>query len=122
MDSEQNYEQNTISLVDEEGVEHEFEVADTLEVDGHDYMALIPLFDDPDEALEDSSELVILRISQDTDDDGEPFLEAILDEDEYDKIAQLFVTRLEEFYDFEDEDDDGDGDEGEDEGEDEDEN
>ncbi len=103
MDQDQNYEMDTLSLVDEDGVEHEFEVADTLEADGREYMALIPLFDDPEEALEDSAELVILRISRDTDEDDEPYLEAIIDEDEYDKIAKLFVTRLEEFYDFEDE-------------------
>ncbi|MEG2295945.1 MAG: DUF1292 domain-containing protein, partial [Oscillospiraceae bacterium] len=32
-----------LTLVDEDGVEHEFEVADTLENDDKNYIALIPI-------------------------------------------------------------------------------
>lgn len=100
-----DFEMDTLSLIDEEGVEHEFEVVDAAEVEGKEYMALIPLYDEPEELLEDSGELVILRVSKETDESGEPFLEAILEEEEYDRVAKVFVGRLRDVFDFEDEDD-----------------
>lgn len=102
MDQDQSLEMDILSLIDEEGNEHEFEIADTMEVDGQEYMALIPLYDDPEEAMEDSAQLVILRVADGTADSDEPELESIQDEEEYDKISQLFMERLEDLYDFED--------------------
>ena len=59
-------------------------------------MALSPVYDDPQESLEDSGELVILKV---VTVDGEEFLETIEDEDEMDEIADIFMERLEEDYD-----------------------
>ena len=59
-------------------------------------MALSPVFDDPQESLDDSSELVILKV---VTVDGQEFLETIEDEDEMDEIADIFMERLEEDYD-----------------------
>ena len=42
-------EAGIITLVDDEGVEHEFEVADVLELDGSEYIALIPADYEEDE-------------------------------------------------------------------------
>ena len=72
----------------------------TLEADGREYMALIPIYDQPEETLEDSGELVILKV---VTVDGEEFLETIEDEDEMDEIADIFMERLEEDYDVIDE-------------------
>ena len=111
MEQEKEFEEmDTLSLVDEDGVEHEFEIADVLDVEDQEYMALIPLAGEDGEDDEDG-ELVILRVSQELDDSGEPYLEAILDEAEYDKVAQLFMGRLEEYYDFEDDQAEGGGEE-----------
>ena len=107
MEQEKEFEEmDTLSLVDEDGVEHEFEIADVLEVDDQEYMALVPLLDEGEEDEEDG-ELVLLRVSQELDDSGEPYLEAIQDEAEYDKLAQLFMSRLKEYYDFEEDGEEG---------------
>ena len=39
-----DYERDTITLMDEEGQEHEFEVVDTLEDNDTEYLGLIPIF------------------------------------------------------------------------------
>ena len=94
-----DYERDTINLVDEDGVEHEFEIVDTLEVDEKEYLALIPIFDDPENSLDDSGELVILKAVAD-DASGEEYLEPIDNEEEFTRIADMFMERLEEFFDF----------------------
>lgn len=105
MDENERMEKDIISLLDEEGKEHEFEIVDALELDGKEYLALVPLYDESQaaEALEDSGELVILRVSEEEDDSGEQYLDAIEDEDEYNKVAELFMGRLEDYFEFEDE-------------------
>jgi len=89
-----------LTLVDEDGEEHQFEVADSDEFEGQNYIALIPVYDNPGELLDDSGELVILRVLEE---DGEEYLEAIEDEAEFNKVGDFFVKRLEDIYDFEDE-------------------
>lgn len=89
-----------LTLVDEEGAEHEFELVDSEEIDGIRYAALVPVFDDAAEALDDSGELIVLRV---VEEDGEEFLEAIEDEDEFDRISEFFMERLADVFDFEDE-------------------
>ena len=106
-DMEQNdrLEKDIISLLDEEGKEHDFEIVDALELDDQQYLALVPLYDESqaEEALEDSGELVILRVSEEEDEDGGQYLDAIDNEDEYNKVAELFMGRLEDYFDFEEE-------------------
>ncbi len=91
-----------LTLVDDEGVEHEFEIADILDMDDQRYMALIPVLPDADEFLKDSGELVILKV---VEDNGTEYLEPIEDEEEFDRLADIFMQRLEDVYDFEDEQD-----------------
>ncbi|MBE6884992.1 MAG: DUF1292 domain-containing protein [Ruminococcaceae bacterium] len=88
-----------LSLVDEEGVEHEFEVVDTLDKDDTTYLALIPVVDENN--LDDADgELVILKV---VEEDGEEFLVAIEDDDEFDDVSDIFMDRLEDMYEFEEE-------------------
>lgn len=91
--------EDLLTLVDEDGVEHQFEMADTGEMDGQNYVALIPVFEDPADVLEDSGELVILKV---VEEDGEEFLEAIEDEAEFEKVGDFFMERLADTFDFED--------------------
>ena len=86
-----------ITLVDEEGIEHEFEIADMLDEDGVQYLALIPVIEDPDELLNDPGELVVLKVVAQG---AEEYLEAIEDEDEFNRISAIFMERLGEDYDF----------------------
>ena len=90
-----------LTLEDDEGVEHSFEVLDAIDNGENRYMALSPVFDNPQDSLDDSGELVILKV---VTVDGEEFLETIDDEDEMDEIADIFMERPEEDYDVLDED------------------
>ena len=101
IDSE--YWNDILTLEDDDGVEHTFEVLDSIENAGTRYLALSPVYDDPQQTLADSGELVILRV---VEADGEEFLETIDDEDEMDEIADIFMERLEEDYDVISEDED----------------
>lgn len=105
MDENERMEKDVISLLDEDGKEHEFEIVDALELEGKQYLALVPLYDESqaEETLEDSGELVILQVSEETDEDGEQYLDAIEDEDLYNRVAELFMGRLEDYFDFEEE-------------------
>ena len=105
MDENERMEKDVISLLDEDGKEHEFEIVDALELEGKQYLALVPLYDESqaEDALEDSGELVIRQVSEETDEDGEQYLDAIEDEDLYNRVAELLMGRLEDYFDFEEE-------------------
>ena len=60
IDSE--YGNDILTLEDDDGVEHTFEVLDSIENAGTRYLALSPIYDDPQQTLADSGELVILRV------------------------------------------------------------
>ncbi len=85
-----------ITLVDDEGNEHEFEIVDTLELGEEHYVALVAA-NDADEDSDDDGELVVLKSVVDGE---EEFLEAIEDEAEFDQVAGIFMERLEEDFDF----------------------
>ncbi|WRS26796.1 DUF1292 domain-containing protein [Oscillospiraceae bacterium MB08-C2-2] len=100
LDLEQEEEEvDLLTLIAEDGTELEFEIADTAEFEGVRYMALIPVLNQAEEILEDSGELVILRVSEG---EGEEFLESIEDEDEFNRVGDFFMKRLEDTFDFED--------------------
>ncbi len=93
-------EANLYTLVDEEGVEQTFEMLDAMEVDGKRYFALIPIYDDPQKQLENDGELVILTSEMVND---EEMLASIDDDDEYDRIGNMFLDRLNSMFDEEEE-------------------
>ena len=95
MSEEYNFGPDILTLEDEEGREHRFEVIDTLEKTDSTYYALIPVFDHPEDSLEDDGELVILKSEMDGD---EEFLALIEDEEEFSEISQEFMSRLEDTY------------------------
>lgn len=70
-----------ITLVDEEGKEHDFTVVDIIEVDSVEYAILLP-------AQEDSDEAVILKF--DKDEDGNEILVDIEDDEEWEKVADAW--------------------------------
>ncbi|MFY9379635.1 MAG: DUF1292 domain-containing protein [Acutalibacteraceae bacterium] len=93
MDNE--YNPDIITVVDEDGKEHIFEELDRIETDEGRYVALIPVYDDSEEILDDDGELIILRVIEEN---GEPFLTAIEDFKEFEKIGKIFQERLEEMF------------------------
>jgi len=87
------------TLVDEDGVEQQFEMLDNMEVDGEQYYALVPYYDDPTKELEADSELVVLK--SEYDENNEETLVSIDDDAEYEKIGNMFLERLNQMYDDE---------------------
>ena len=90
------------TLVDEEGNEKLFELIDVLEEGEKMYFALIPHIENPEELLDGEVELVVLSVV--AGEDGTDILEPIESDAEYERIAQLFIDRLDEDCDCDDED------------------
>jgi uncharacterized protein YrzB (UPF0473 family) len=91
----EEYNPDLITLQDDDGKEYSFEVLDAIETDMGRYLALLPTFDDPSKLLEDSGELVIVKVGEE---DGEEYFYEIEDDDEYETVADAFVDRLEDFF------------------------
>lgn len=91
------YGPDLVTLVDDEGNEHEFEMVDSMEEDGSRYVALVAAYDDAGEMLQDDGELLVLKA---VEEDGEEFLESIEDEAEFTRISDLFMDRLKDEFDF----------------------
>lgn len=100
----ENWGEDIISLMDEEGNQSEYKIVACAELDGVEYMALEPIIEDPEEELMDAAELVFLKVSEETDEDGEAFLDTIQDDDEFERVAEVFRDKLSGEYDFLDED------------------
>lgn len=94
----EDYDPDLVTLTDDEGKEYNFEVLDAIETDTDRYLALLPLYDDPHKMLDDSGELVIVKVCEE---DGEEFFCEIEDDDEYETVADAFVDRLENFFEIE---------------------
>ena len=87
---EDRYGSDFITIVDEDGKEYELEVLSTLEYNGETYMAVIPA-DAGEEGAELSLEVNILKS---TEEDGEPLLTAIDDEEELRAVYDLIMEEL----------------------------
>ncbi len=98
---EENFGNNIVSVVDEEGVEHTFEELDRIETDDGRYIALLPIYNEAEEILDGDGELIILSVVE--DEDGETYLEPIEDEDLFNEIGQIFEERLADYFEFDEE-------------------
>ncbi|MBE0467043.1 MAG: DUF1292 domain-containing protein [Candidatus Desulforudis sp.] len=78
--------EEVITLVDEEGAEHEFNVLDILEVEGIEYAILIPLGDE-----DQGDEVVIFKFTE--DEEGNEILVEIEDE-EWEKVADAWQDKV----------------------------
>ncbi|MEB3196855.1 MAG: DUF1292 domain-containing protein [Candidatus Sericytochromatia bacterium] len=84
MEQELEAQEDIVTLVDEEGKNHDFQVVDIIEVDGREYALLLPAdADDPEQ-----EEVLVLRFEVDR-------FEMIEDEAEF----QAVVKKLEEYTD-----------------------
>lgn len=93
----EDYGNDILTLVDDDGTEREFELIDRVVTENNEYFALIPT-ETADNLSDDDGQLVILKV---VEDNGEEFLEPIEDDEEFDEISEIFMDRLEEYYDFE---------------------
>ena len=84
---------NFVTLTDDEGNDIELEYVDALEHYGTTYMAFFPVVeeDSEDEENEEEYGLVILKSQMEN---GEEFLVTIDDEEEIDKVYDLFMEQI----------------------------
>ena len=95
VNNENEYNPDIVTLMDDSGKEYTFEVLDAIETDMGRYLALLPTFEDPKDMLDDSGELVIVKVGEEN---GEEYFFEIEDDDEYETVADAFVDRLEDFF------------------------
>ena len=98
--NENDYNPDIISLSDDNGNEYTFEVLDAVETDTGRYVAMIPVYDEPEKMLDDSGELVVLKEFYE---DGETYFEEIEDDAEYETIAEMFIDRLSDMFEIDEE-------------------
>ena len=87
------YGADLVTVLDDEGNEHQFELLDAIETDDGRYVALLPVYDDADESVNDDGELIILEVAEEN---GEDLLVPMFDE-----IAEIFEERLSDLYEVE---------------------
>ena len=92
----EEYEADLVSLVDEDGNEYDFEVLDEIDYKVGHYYALAPQFDLPDQDIESGSTYMIFEAVE--DEDGQPQLAEIDDEDLLDELAEIFENNFDETY------------------------
>ena len=85
----EDFGNDIVSVVDEDGREHVFEELDRIDWNGGSYVALAPLVGEVDEEGDD--ELILLRVEEE---DGEIFLSILEDEAEFDAVGKVFSERL----------------------------
>lgn len=96
------YGADLMTIVDDEGNRHQFELLDAIETDTGRYVALMPVYEQPQDSLQDDGELVILEV---TEEDGEELLVTIEDDDVFNEIADIFEERLSDLYEIDDSED-----------------
>ena len=90
-----NYEPTIYTLTDEEGNDQQFELLDSMEVDNQTYYAMIPHYQASEDMLSDYGELIVLKAVYDGD---EELLATIDDDEEYEKIGNIFIEKLNELF------------------------
>ncbi len=95
------YGADLLTLIDDEGEEHEFEVLDVIDNDDGCFYALLPTFEDPQQKVDAEGTYYIFEAIEE---DGEQQLAEVENEELLDKLAELFESRFEELYDSDDAD------------------
>lgn len=91
-------DRETITLLDENGEETEFEVLGVITVEDIDYAILIPTDED-----EDDDQAYIFRI--DTDENGEEVLSEVENDEEFELVKDAWETLCEDEFELDDDDD-----------------
>lgn len=85
----EEYGNDFVTLIDEDGNEVEFEHIDTVEYEGFTYLAFIPA----ELSVEEDAEVVIMQVV--TDENGEELLEGVEDDDIADAVFNIVMERAE---------------------------
>lgn len=87
---------NIIVLNDENGEEVPFEFLDLIELEGEEYVVLLPVEEDDEE---DAGEVVILKV-EDTDSEEEESYVSVEDEDTLNKVFEIFKEKFKDEFNF----------------------
>ena len=85
----EEYGNDFVTLIDEDGNEVEFEHIDTVEYEGVTYLAFIPA----ELSVEEDAEVVIMQVV--THENGEELLEGVEDDDIADAVFNIVMERAE---------------------------
>lgn len=92
--ADKEYDANIITLIDDDGVQHEFEILDAIETDDGRYCALLPYFENDPEASEDSEYFILQVVETGSSEE----LTEVQDSDMLDTLAEIFEERFAELY------------------------
>ncbi|MCD7873257.1 MAG: DUF1292 domain-containing protein [Clostridiales bacterium] len=99
MNNENNaYEPDILSVTDDNGNEILFELLERYETDDDVYVAITEYHDEAQEIVDADFEVIILKV---INENGEEYLEEIEDEDEYNQISDILMSKIEEQYEVE---------------------
>ena len=85
---------NVIVLNDEDGNEVDFEFLDLIELEGEEYVVLLPV-----EESEDAGEVVILKL-EDTESEDEESYVSVDDEETLNKVFEIFKEKFKDDFNF----------------------
>jgi uncharacterized protein YrzB (UPF0473 family) len=108
-EDENNFDTDLITLVDDEGKEHEFEIIDEIENDEGHFMALVPTDHSAEDVASDETNYYIFEV---VEEDGEEQLIEVDDDDKLNRLANIFESRFEESLYGDDEEDTSDEEKG----------
>ena len=86
---------NIIILNDEDGNEVQFEFLDLIELDGEEYVVLLPVEDEESE----NGEVVILKV-EDTDSEDEESYVSVDDQEVLNKVFEIFKEKFKDEFNF----------------------
>lgn len=95
----EEFNPDIVSVIDEDGVEHIFEELDRIETDNGRYVALLPVYDEAEEIIDDDGEIILLQVEEEN---NETYLCPIEDEEIFNEVGKIFEERLADLF-FEDE-------------------
>ena len=94
----EDFSPDLLTLVDEDGQEHEFEILDIIENDEGCFYALLPTFEDPQDQVEADGSYYIFQAFEE---DGERQLAEVEDDELADRLAAEFEKRFDEMFEAE---------------------
>ena len=92
----EEYNPDIVSVIDEDGVEHIFEELDRIETDDARYVALLPVYDEAEDILDDDGEIIILKVEEEKN--GDTYLCPIENAKEFDEVQKIFEERLADLF------------------------
>ncbi len=97
---EEEYDPEIVTVEDEDGKVHEFEILDAIETDDGKFLALLPCPEDSQEFLDEDMEIIPVQVLEE---DDNTILAPIENEELLDEIAEIFEERLADLFEDEEE-------------------